>query len=391
MNALKKGILDLLKACIKEEKIQLPADFDWGQACRVGKEHQILSMLYYGALNAELALPEAVQTKLESVTFQCIFIDQNQLYEIGQLREKFRENGIEFVLLKGTLLKHLYPRTEVRLMSDADVLIKTEQYDRIRPIMKEMGYTEVLESDHELVWDKPGALHLELHKRLIPSYNKDYYAYFGDGWRLARKTETSEYVMGNEDQFIYLFTHYAKHYRDGGIGIRHLVDLYVFLRAYPDLDMAYVERELESLQLLTFCKNSLETVRFWFGEGEETPMAAFMTDKIFGSGAYGTEKDHVLSEGVKTAKEADRESVRRRKLWGLIFPSAKALSQKYPVLKKAPILLPLVWVYRWIVTLLFRRRTIRHQRERVELLTAENLSGYQDELNYVGLDFNFQE
>ena len=139
MNALQKGILGLLKACIKEEKTELPADFDWSLACKLGKEHQILSMLYYGALNGEISMPEAVQTKLESITFQCVFIDQNQLYEIGRVRAKFLENGIAFVLLKGTLLKHLYPKTEIRLMSDADVLIRTEQYDRIRPIMEELG------------------------------------------------------------------------------------------------------------------------------------------------------------------------------------------------------------------------------------------------------------
>ena len=120
-------------------------------------------------------------------------------------------------------------------------------------------------------------------------------------------------------------------------------------------------------------------------------MAAFMTDRIFGSGSYGTQRDRLLSEGVKASKGTEKENVRRHRLWRVIFPSAKALSQKYTVLKKAPFLLPFVWVYRWVFTLLFKRRAIHEQQEQIGLLSAENLSGYQDELNYVGLDFNFKE
>lgn len=391
MNVLQRGILDLLRSSLTGEVIQLPADFDWDIACQLGKSHQILSMLYYGALNARLTLPDAVRERLERAAVQSVFIDQNQLYEIDRIRELFLENGVDFLPLKGILLKPLYPHTDMRLMGDADILIKTAQYDTIRPLMEQMGYTEVLESDHELVWKKPGALYLELHKRLIPSYNKDYYAYFGDGWNLAQKTDTTEYRMGDEDQFVYLFTHYAKHYRDAGIGIRHLVDLYVYLHAKPELDRAYVEQELEKLQLLTFCRHSLETIDVWFNGKADTEMTDFITDRVFGSGSYGTRDRSLLSEGLKTSKSGNKEQVKFRKLLALTFPSAKALSPKYPILAKVPVLLPFVWVYRWVVALLFKRDTIREQQAQANVMTADNISAYQDELNYVGLDFNFKE
>ena len=68
-------------------------------------------------------------------------------------------------------------------MVDADVLVKTEQYPKIKNIMSSLGYCETKESDHEYIWDKKGFFHLELHKRLIPSNNEDYYSYYGDGWK----------------------------------------------------------------------------------------------------------------------------------------------------------------------------------------------------------------
>ena len=391
MNSLQRGIIDLLKSCLTGQKAAFDQEFDWELAYKIGKSHQILPMLYYVALESEWTVPDQIGTRLETNTFQCVFIDQNQLYEISQIEKQFEENEIDYLPLKGSNLKYLYPKTEMRTMGDADILIRTEQYEKIKPVMQQLGYEEILESDHELIWDKRGALHLELHKRLIPSYNKDYYAYFGDGWKLAHKTNSSKYEMCDEDQFIYLFAHYAKHYRDAGIGIRHLTDLYVFLNVKRDTDMAYVERELEKLQLLSFYKNSLETIDVWFHGKEDSQMSDFMTNKIFGSGSYGTYENHLLSDGLKTSKSTKKEYVKRRKILKLIFPSAKALSKKYTVLKKMPFLLPFVWIYRWIGALLFKRNAIKAQQDKVNFMTTDNISCYQDELNYVGLDFNFEE
>ena len=58
----------------------------------------------------------------------------------------------------------------MRTMGDADILIKTEQYERIVPIMNRLGYLPGVESNHEYVWDKKNMLHVELHKMLIQSY-----------------------------------------------------------------------------------------------------------------------------------------------------------------------------------------------------------------------------
>lgn len=391
MDLLQRGILDLLGSCLDGKRSALPADFDWRKACEIGKAHQILPMLYYGALQSEVEIPDDIKDFLERVTFQSIFIDKNQMYALVELERSFQENGIEYLPLKGALLKNLYPKTEMRSMGDADILIRLEQYEAIKPILLQLGYEEILESNHELVWDKRGALHLELHKRLIPSYNKDYYAYFGDGWNLAHKSEGSRFEMKKEDQFIYLFVHYAKHYRDAGIGIRHLTDLYVYQKANADMDVAYVERELERLQLLDFYRNSVETVSVWFNGKPNTEMSDFMTDRIFKSGSYGTREKQTLSEGLKQSKEISVEKVQKNKLRSLIFPSANALSQKYRCLKRAPWLLPFIWIYRWTAAILFKPKNIKRQRETVSAMSSENILAYQRELNYVGLDFNFEE
>lgn len=390
MDAFQRNVIDLLKAGLMSQQVQLNADFDWSLAYRLGRAHGVLSMLYYGALNNSLNVPQPVWEKMEAEAVRSVVVDQNQLHELCLLQERFFSNGIDFVPLKGMVLKQLYPRTDMRSMGDADILIKTEQYTVIRPVMEQLGYEFVLESDHELVWRKTNALLVELHKRLIPSYNEDYYAYFGDGWRLAQPSTTVEHSMRDEDQFIYLFTHYAKHYRDAGIGIRHLIDLYVFLQAKPVMDMAYIERELDRLQLLTFFRNTLATLEVWFNGGVDTPMSDFITTRIFGSGSFGTRENHNLSEGVKITKTASGGQVKLKKLLSLIFPSVKILEVKYDILRKMPFLLPIIWVFRW-VSAPFKKGVVRGHWEDASIMTDENVASYQEQLNYVGLDFRFGE
>lgn len=83
-------------------------------------------------------------------------------------------------------------------MGDANILIRVEQYDKMVPIMESVGFTAVLESDHEPIW-KFVAFYLELHKCLIPTYNKDYYAYFGNGWKLTKVRQSGHNSMMAED------------------------------------------------------------------------------------------------------------------------------------------------------------------------------------------------
>ena len=92
-------------------------------------------------------------------------------------------------------------------------------------------------------------------------------------------------------------------------------------------------------------------------------------------------------KGVKINGEEAVKWYRRK---NLIFPSAEALAKMYPVLRKCKLLLPVVWVLRWIKVLLFRRQNIRQNFAKADRLTVENIMNRKAELNYVGLSFNFK-
>ena len=371
--------------------LALDSAFNWQQLLKIGQQHQITPLLYYGLVHAKIKMPPAVETALYKVTVSAVLITQNQQHALKAVCRAFEQNGICYLPLKGAVLQQLYAKPEQRLMSDADLLIKPEQYEKIKTILIDLGFLEGQESNHELIWHKPGALHLELHKMLIPSYNRDYFAYYGNGWKLAKPTKTSRFCFSPEDEFIYLFTHFAKHYRDGGIGLKHAVDLYVFINANPALNQSYILAELKKLQLLSFYQNILAMLRCWFSGEGENKVTGFLTQKIFQSGAYGTPKGHVIAQGTKTAKSVSAKNVRAKKLLQMVFLPYSGMAQRYPVLKKAPVLLPLFWVVRWADTLVFHRSHIRRQQKVLQTLKQKEIENYQQQLNFVGLDFNFKE
>ena len=388
MDSKQRGVIDIVYSALTGEKISLPEDFDFLKGVKIARRHKIEVMFYYGALNCGFGQDEPLMQELFTLVCGNIAANEQQIYSVKEIFSAFDEQEIDYLPLKGVLLKNIYPKPEMRSMGDADILIKTQQYNKIRPIMVKLGYKKVTESDHEFIWKKNN-INIELHKMLIPSYNKDYYSYFGDGWSLAKLKNGTSYSMTDEDQLIYLFTHFAKHYRDAGIGIKHMTDLWVYRKSKPALDEKYIKIELTSLQLYDFYVNIINTLSVWFEGRKSDEITDFITEVIFNSGVYGTRDKHAISEAVKISKSTDK--VKTRKFFKLIFPSFQVMGIKYPCLKKAPFLLPIMWIHRILMTILFKGDRIEAQARAIDQMSAENINNYQQSLSFVGLDFNFKE
>lgn len=391
MTDFQKGFLALIQAALTDSPLQLPSEVDYEKVYRLADAQQVVPLVYYGAVKDPAFQSQRIaQSFLERA---CVYMGhgQDQTDTAEKIFHAFDEAGISYMPLKGTLLKSMYPSPEMRVMGDADILIKMDEYERIQKVMLSLMCLPQKESDHEYNWTTVTGLQIELHKRLIPSYNQDYYAYYGDGWRLARPVEGEKYryEMSPEDTFIYLFTHFAKHYRDCGAGLKYVLDFYVYKRHYPELDMAYIARELEALQLFEFYGNIMRLIDVWFGDTPSDEMTDYMTTKIFSDGVFGNEVNSTMSEGLKISKGT--KSVRAKKRWRLIFPSYRSMCMRHPILKKWAILLPIFWIIRGFDIVFHHRDRYRERMVQLQVMTDENIDRYHRELNYVGLDYNFGE
>lgn len=387
MNVIQQGILALIKSAVTQAPQPLPEGFDLEKAYPLIRRHQIPTLAFEGALLCGIPRESPVMSKLFQSYCRALAITEGQIREAGRITAAFEEAGIPYMPLKGHNMRPRYPKPELRLMGDVDILIPVEQYDRIVPIMEALGYARVVESDHELIWEKP-ALNVELHKRIVPSYNKDLYAYFGTGWDFSAGQEGCRHYMTAEDEFVYLFAHFAKHYRGGGIGCRHVADLWVFLRNNPRMEEAQILRKLRQLGLAEFYGNIRSLIETWFGDGTGNAKTDFMTEYLFDSGTWGGMEAHVLSEGLRN-NGGGHSGLRSRVkyLWRLAFPNALAMKTQYPVLCKVPVLLPVLYLWRPFDKLLLQKKSLKVHRENLSLLSTDKLRSHRQALRYVGLDF----
>lgn len=386
MDALQKGTLALIRAAVTGEASSLPQGFSIDQAADMIRRHKITGLAYEGAVKCGIDKQCSTMQEMFQRYYADIIRHNRQMQLLKQLEEAFQANGIDYLPLKGTILKPLYPQPAARVMGDADILIRMEQYERIKPVMESIDFKEGKQSDHELVWSK-APLYLELHKRMMPSYTSDFFEYFEKAWDRAIPEQGSRFTFRPEDHFIYLFVHYAKHYRREGIGIRQPVDLWVFQRAYPDMDISYIEKELLGLNLVAFFKYTQQMLGVWFDGKKEDERTSFMSNYIWNSGSWGTSESAQIFRGAKAEKvTGSRLKGKISYLLQVIFPPTRILVQRYPILEKSPWLLPVLWPVRWVSALLFRRNNIRKYRKIINNRSAKKIDAFLNALDYVGLD-----
>ena len=392
MNIVQQGIITLIRSGLTGELLSLPDDFDWDAAYKQMVRHQIQALCYTGAVNCGIDKALPVMKKLFQSYVQAMLYSERQMRALTKLEETFSEHGIDYLFLKGSVLKGLYPRPELRQMGDADILIRNEQYEDIKPILRKLGFEEDSIGPYDYTWNTAD-LHAELHYRLASPADTEFLAYFGVGWQRAIQTKrVCRYEYGLEDHLIYLIMHLAKHYRDSGIGLKHAVDLWVYRNAYPKINHSYLRQELEQLHLWEFYCNVWDMVCVWFAQKEPNEKTEFMTHVFFRNGAFGSHENFLISTGVRAAKRSgSSQTAQLRRTIDVMFPDRKTMSKRYPVLKKVPILLPVIWIARGAQVLFIHPEKLQQQKTEIATATPEKITQYQQALHYVGLDFHFKE
>lgn len=388
MDTQQRLIAALLKAAVTGQAQPLGEGCSLEDVMPIIKKQGLGTLCYEGAAICGIS-PRNPQMQLLFRQYYSILLhSERQMQQVEALFRAFEENEIHYLPFKGCVMKTLYPKPELRAMGDADVLIRFEQYPKIKQIMPTLGFELKEESDCEQIWTRP-ELYLELHKCLVQPSHRDYYAYFGDGWGRALPKAGFRYDFSPEDTYVYLFMHYAKHYRSGGIGCRHVLDLWVYRRANPDMDEDYVNRELEKLHLKDFHHNTLELLETWFGEGEGSDRVEFMTRRIFSGGAFGNARDYYVFVELTKAKDTDHATNSRLNYYrNLFFPPLAQMRKKYPILEKHPYLLPAGWVVRGGAVVLGHREKLTKANRIAREVSDEALNSHQEGLRYVGLDFH---
>lgn len=351
LNSEFQYLLHLLRSVLKDEQpAEKPDGLSFEKLFALAREHSVANMAFYGVERLSVKPAEPLLTQWRQLRDKAIVRDITQLSELELIGQALSEGGVRFLPLKGSVLKGCYPQTDMRTMSDIDILIDEDNAERARDIMVSLGYScDHFGYDVHDVYLKPPVMNVEIHRELFGEEGQEFREVFGDPMSMCIPAQGAEYRFTDESFFAYILAHAAKHYNEGGTGIRSFMDLWVFLSVKgAEVDLKRVYAMLEPSGLAGLAEDFVKLSQIWFGGAEGSEKYDKMTAYILSGGTYGNIQNSV---GNKV-----REKGRAHYLMRLVFPTFEHMKQHYPVLKKTPVLLPLCWLAR-LVTKPFINRT----------------------------------
>ena len=158
------------------------------------------------------------------------------------------------------------------------------------------------------------------------------------------------------------------------------------------MDEVYVTNELGKMGLDKFYSNIMRMLNVWFEDAPADEVTDFAAETIFGRGAFGTHEEIQKAVALRAANKTGSEyTAKYLRCFKILFPSRTAMQPRYPILKKRPYLLPILWPVRWVSGILFRRENIRKQREIVQQTSSEVIQDYRRALEFVGLNYTIKD
>ena len=329
------------------------------ELAKINSTAGILSYAYMS--HPELVEPQ-VRAYLRRQCFSEIALYSQRAEMTKILAAELDQNGIEFILFKGFVVRNYYPVPELRTFGDVDIIIHKEDRAKSDEMMLSLGFDRKEDWEPSYSYRK-GTEFYELHSRVIGfdvSDKADFVGYFGNIWDYTQPAQVVDLANARELKpefhFLYLLTHIAKHISRSGAGVRMYLDLAFFIQHFgASLDWAWVTRELEKLQLADFANVALNAAASWFGiacpfalDAVDAQMMEDFTEFTLSGGVYGYVGRDQGEMFLKQQNRNEEEVSRFKTILRHAFPAAKILVNKYAYLEKYPWLLPIAWIQRLI-------------------------------------------
>ena len=342
-----KNLIKLIKSVLKDEKVEL-SNPDYEAIYQLSTFHSVQNMLFYGIKDFQSEVNVELLKKLSKDNKMQLAKTTTQELEKELIEEKLNDLKIKYLLMKGSVIKYLYPSIDMRSMADIDIYFEKDKAKEVKKMMEELGYDNesYLHGNHDTYMKVP-FMNVEMHRDLMnESYEMSRY-YKNVSHKLLKGKHEYEYVFSNEDYYIYMISHAAKHFSNGGMGIRNVADEYVYLNHYQnDLNFEYIKEELEKLELIKFENNLRKLSDYWFNDQineEDRETLELMESFIIESGTYGTVSHNVLNQLMGETTYKNIKANKFKYLWSRAFPPYSVMVRRNPSLKKWKILLP--WFY----------------------------------------------
>lgn len=355
--------LSAIKATITGEVSDISYEgIDMMELFRFAEMHKVANIIYPFLKKLSIGGNEAAMSAFEESYYKSVVFETQQQYYLELVEKALDEAGVMHMPMKGSVIKLLYPDPSFRTSCDVDLYVGKGGTERARQVMESLGFVvdsydeEALNHDSYFIDNK---FNFELHRELMPQT-----PYFKgvevcpiiESELVKNNEETLGYHMTDEDFYVFMIIHIAKHIKHNGMGIRGFLDVWLYLRKYKEtLDWQRVNKLFKKCGLCEFYENVVSLVEMWFENRDSVPQhIKEFAEHVAMSGVMGT-REQVVSEELYE----NRASGNRFKYYiETIFLPLVFMRDKYKVLRRFPALLPFCWIHRVFNVVLCKRANI---------------------------------
>ena len=314
----------LLRAGLWEQDVTLSQldKFDFVEVYRLAEEQAVVGLIAAGIEHVvDIKVPQ--ERALSFVGSSLQLEQRNTLMNslIESLIKKLRNNDIYALLVKGQGIAQCYERPLWRASGDIDLLLSDSNYNKAKALLVPLATTIEEEDSHELhlsmeLMSWSVELHGTLRSNSLPRMDKvideaQHDVFFGGNVRSWLDGKTQVFLPGFDDDIIFVFSHFVKHFFRGGVGLRQICDWCRLLWICRNsLDSGLLESRIKKAGVLTEWKAFASLAVNTLGMPEEA-MPLYSSDKkwkrksdrilkiIMNTGNFGHNSDLGYLNGLK--------------------------------------------------------------------------------------------
>lgn len=390
----------LLSCWLNDEKPRGSEDTNWQEIYALAEAHNVTAVIT--SQIKKLPQGSRPQGKLLSAFNQRLgYTVQN--YEIKMramthLIEVLSQAEIDHLLVKGAVLRFLYPSPELRTSGDTDVVVRLSDYEKSVKVLKKAGFKVdfVRKNVSQVVY---GGEFFDLHTEL-ESINVQSKIYYSTPFDDISESTGHTYKLKPIYHLLYVITHIAYHLKNGGAGIRMIMDIDALLRYYPDMDMEKFMALCDNIKIKRTAQALIALSKKWFNTPvgndytfEDTDERSFydnLSELIINGGIFGYKNGGVGMMNLQRSMGEDGKTGFKVSLKAFVkwlFPSAEYLKRFYYYCYKHPILVPAAWFHRFFKAI-FGHFSVSKKIAR-EMFTKQEMSAkYFEVLTELQIDDN---
>ncbi len=378
-------LFDLLRSSISGEKIsdtvrEMLSIEKLHNFFKISNTHDVSHLLALGIKQNELT--EKIDIDIDKCVFKAVYRHERTKHAFTNLCDALEKSQIPFIPLKGSVIRKYYPEPWMRTSCDIDILVsEADSQKAMELLINEYGYSYQRKGSHDISLYSHGKIHVELHYDLIENGRANNSAkILTTVWDTAVLREGSQYWYEMPDEMFYFYhiAHMAKHFVEGGCGIRSFIDLWILDSIHQE-NFEKRNELLAKADLLIFANSLRRLCKIWFENGEHDHVSRQMEDYVLRGGVYGNHENRIMVQQQK-------KGGRLRYVLSKIFIPYDVIKFHYPVLQKHRWLTPFMQVRRWCKLIFWGhlKRTARELRYN-NSISSEQAKSMQTFLDNIGL------